>query len=45
MKSEEKIRRQLNKLEHAIAQAESEGRYWDAMVMRYLMDIFLWVVE
>lgn len=45
MKSEEEIRRQLNKLEHTIKQAEREGRYSDAMVMRYLMDVFLWVVE
>jgi len=45
MKSESEIRRYLNKLEHSIMKAETEGRYWDAMVMRYLMDIMLWVVE
>lgn len=45
MRTEEEIRHQLNKMEYAIKQAEREGRYSDAMVMRYLMDLLLWVVE
>ena len=45
MRTEEDIRRQLSKMEHAIRQAEREGRYSDAMVMRYMMDLLLWVVE
>jgi hypothetical protein len=45
MKNESDVRRQLKKLEHSIMEAERNGRYWDAMVMRYMMDILLWVVE
>ena len=45
MKSEIELRKLLNKLDHSIKQAESEGRYSDAMIMRYIIDILLWIVE
>lgn len=45
MKSKDEVDSQLNKLEHSIKEAEKNGRYSDAMVMRYMMDILLWVVD
>ena len=45
MRDEDEVRKQLNKLEHAIEDAECTGRYADAMVMRYIMDVLLWVVD
>ena len=45
IKTERDIQRQLNKMEHKIKECEREGRYSDAMVMRYLMDMLLWIVD
>ena len=45
MRTEQELRNLLNKLEHKIKQSEYEGRYSDAMVMRYMMDILIWILE